>query len=107
MIFLTSLEWSITKLAPHYIWQGTDEWFILPAEGEQHWYSLDWVFIHTTDISVEEVLVGVLIEIVVGLSIAVLILYYWKTTRKAIKKPKLTAHIDRIPQILSIKALSD
>ena len=73
MIFLTTLEWSITKLAPHYIWQGTDEWFILPAEGEQHWYSWDWVFIHMADVNVEEVLVGVLIEIVVGLSIAVLI----------------------------------
>lgn len=57
MIFLTRREWSITKLIPHYIWQGMDEWFILPVEGEQQWDGLDWAFIYTVDISVEAVLV--------------------------------------------------
>lgn len=52
---------------------------------------LDWTgFLYTQLTCVETVVEAViLIEIVVGLSIALLILYYWNTTREAIKQPKL------------------
>lgn len=57
------------------IWQGMDEWFRLPAEGEQQWDGLARVLIHTVEC---ECSIGTAAqtEIVVSLPVALLILYY-------------------------------
>lgn len=87
MIFLTLGEWSIWNWSLT-IWQGVDEWFTLLAEGEQHWDGGAQALTHTADC---ECSIGTAaqIEIVVSLTIALLILYYWNTTSKAINKVEL------------------
>lgn len=57
------------------IWQGVDEWFTLPAEGEQQWDGVAQALIHTVEC---ECSIGTAAqtEIVVSLTIALLILYY-------------------------------
>lgn len=67
-----SLNWSLTTCDSH----GMDDWFILPAEAEQHW--LGFFYIATQLTCVREAVVDVVIqtEAAVGLSIALLILYY-------------------------------
>lgn len=70
------------------IWQGVDKWLILPAEGEQQWDSTAQAPIHTVEC---ECSIGTAAqtEIVVTLAIALLILYYRKTTSEAINEAQL------------------
>lgn len=70
------------------IWQIVDEWFISPAEGEQQWDCVAQALKHTVEC---ECSIGTAAqtEIVVSLTIALLILYYWNTTSKAINKVEL------------------
>lgn len=37
----------VSGIGPLTIWQGVDEWFILPAEGEQQWDRVTRALTHT------------------------------------------------------------
>lgn len=76
----------VSGIGPLTIWQGVDEWFILPAEGEQQWDGV--ALTHTAECGCS-IGTAAQIEIAVSLTIALLILYYWNTTSKAINKAEL------------------